>query len=184
MKCWLLIPLIALQVQAHCQQLARQQLRDMFLAATERKGALDTLARKLETIPSKNPTEESYYGLCNGLYCNYDDGNWAKMKHVIKAKNHLNSAVDRDPKDPELRFLRFMLEHFLPSFLGFNKHIPDDLAVVFANPGFIDDNPALKKKIMDFILWTKRCTPEQTKLVQRQLDELNRKVGPAMVKSN
>lgn len=179
---WLLLPLIALQIQAHSQQLSRQQMRDMFLAATERKTALDSLMARLELIDRKTPTEESYLGICNGFYCQHVDGNWAKLKYVVKAKNHLNSAVERDGKDPELRFMRFMLEHFLPSFLGMNKHIAEDLQVILANPNFIDENPALKKKVLDFLLWTKRCTPEQNKLIQNQLNELNKKTGPLQAK--
>ena len=184
MKWLLILSSFVLQTEIFCQQFNRQQLRDLFLQATERKTALDSLALKLESIEKKTPTEESYYGLCNGLYCQYDDGNWAKLKHVVKSKNHLNSAVERDSKDPELRFLRVMLEHFLPSFLGFNKHIPEDLKVIFANPNFIEDNPALRKKVLDFLLWSKRCTAEQNKLLQAQLDELNRKLYPAVVKKN
>jgi hypothetical protein len=75
-----------------------------------------------------------------------------------------------------------MLEHFLPSFLGFNKHIPEDLKVIFSNPNFIDDNPPLKKKILEFLLWSKRCTAEQDKLLQDQMDELNKKLNPPVVK--
>ena len=96
----------------------------------------------------------------------------------------MNSAVDRDPKDPELRFMRLMLEHFLPAFLGLNKHIPDDLQVIFAHPNFIDDNPNLKKKVLEFLLWSKRCTAEQNKLLQAQMDELNKKMNPTVVKKN
>lgn len=182
---WLLIfSSFILQTEIFCQQFNRQQLRDLFLQATDRKTALDSLATKLEAIENKTPAEESYYGMCNGLYCQYDDGNWAKLKHVIKSKNHLNSAVERDAKDPELRFLRVMLEHFLPSYLGLNKHIAEDLNVIFANPHFIDDNSSLKKKIIEFLLWSERCTAEQSKLLQAQMDELNKKLNPVVVKKN
>ena len=148
-------------------------MRELFLQATERKPALDSLLHKLEPIEKKTPTEECYQGICTGLYCQYDDGNWAKLKHVMKAKNLLNSAVERAPKDPELRFMRFMLEHFLPAFLGLNKHISDDLSVMFSNPNFIDDNPLLKKKAIEFLLWTKRCTAQQNKLLEAQMKAVN-----------
>ncbi len=151
-------------------------MRDLLVVATEHKPVLDSLLNILESIDKKTPTEESYCGICYGLCCNYDEGNWAKLKHVVKSKNYLNNAVERDPKNPELRFMRFMLEHFLPSFLGFNKHIPDDLKVVFSNPTFIDENPRMKKLAIDFLLWTKRCTPEQTKQLESQLATLNKKM--------
>jgi len=171
------------QTEIFCQQFKREQLRDLLLHATERKTALDSLTLQLESLQKKTPAEESYFGMCNALYCQYDDGNFAKLKHVMKAKNHLNSAVERDGKDPELRFMRLMLEHFLPAFLGMNKHIPDDLNVIFANPGFIDNDPGLKRKALEFLIWCKRCTPEQEKLLQTQLDALNT-VSPSQVKAN
>lgn len=172
----LLFIMLFLPAEIFSQQLSKQQMRDLLVVATEHKLVLDSLLNILESIDNKTPTEESYCGICYGLCCNYDEGNWAKLKHVIKSKNCLNNAVERDPKNPELRFMRFMLEHFLPSFLGFNKHIPDDLKVVFANPTFIDDNPRMKKMTIDFLLWTKRCTPEQTKLLEAQLVQLTKKM--------
>jgi hypothetical protein len=65
--------------------------------------------------------------------------------------------------------MRFTLEHFLPNFLGLSKHIPEDLAVIFKNPDFIDDAPHLKKKVIEFLIWSKRCTPEQNLLLKNEL---------------
>lgn len=160
---------------AQAQKMSRQQIRELLLKSLENKTALDSLHRILEATPNKTPYEESYLGICTGLYCNYDQSNWDKLRHVMKSKNLLNSAVERDSKDPELRFMRFMLEHFLPSFLGLNKHITEDLAVIFKNPQFIDDNPALKKKAIEFLLWTERCSAEQKLQLQGELAALEKK---------
>lgn len=161
--------------QGFAQTLSRQQLRMRYLAAIERRTALDSFMRTLEVIDRKSPTEESYYGICHGICCQYEESNWSKLRLVMKSRSYLNEAVERDPRDPELRFMRLTLEHFLPSFLGLNKHIPDDLAVIFAHPHFVDDNPPIKKKILEFLLWTQRCTAEQNKQLQAELDQLNKK---------
>lgn len=171
------------EVSAIAQTLSRDQLRYHFLQASERKGALDTFLQKLDKISQKTPTEECYFGICNGICCQYDESNWSKFKHVVKAKNALNSAIEKDQKDPELRFMRFMLEHFLPSFLGFNKHIDEDIKVIFANPNFIDDNLPLKKKVLEFLIWTKRCNAEQTKLLEAKMKEINKKLEASGKKS-
>ena len=170
------------QTEGFCQQFDRQQLRELFLQALEHRTALDSMTHRLECINKKTPVQECYYGMCYAIYCQYDDGNWAKMKHVLKSHNHLNSAVERDPQDPELRFLRLMLEHFLPGFLGMNKHIPDDLKIILANPRFLDNDPPLQKKVSEFLIWSKRCTPEQEKLIKAQLDELNKNAKLSVAK--
>lgn len=168
--------------QGESQKLTKPQLRNLFVSATERKSALDSLIVVLESIDKKSPVEESYYGICNGLCCQYVESNFAKLKYVMKSKNYLNSAVNRDAKDPELRFMRLMLEHFLPSFLGLNKHISDDLRVIFSNPKFIDESPSLKRKVIEFLLWSKRGTPEQIRLLELEMAELNKKFNKAAVK--
>jgi hypothetical protein len=151
------------------QTMPRWQLRQYYLNSTERKGALDSFVRKLQLLKIKTPAEECYLGICHGISTQHTYSNWEKLKLVIKSKNLMNSAIERDPKDPELRFMRFTLEHFLPNFLGLSKHIPEDLAVIFKNPDFIDDAPHLKKKVIEFLIWSKRCTPEQNLLLKNEL---------------
>ncbi len=183
MRCIFVLLFSIVEFTICAQTLSRDQLRLHFLQASERKTALDSFLSKLENIDKKTPAEECYFGICNGICCQYDESNWSKFKHVVKAKNALNSAVEKDSKDPELRFMRFMLEHFLPSFLGFNKHIDEDIKVIFSNPNFIDDNLALKKKVIEFMIWTKRCTPEQTKLLDAKMKEITRKLEASGKKS-
>lgn len=182
MKWLLLVSAFTFQTEIFCQQFTLQQMRELFLRALDHKTALDSLTSKLQAIEKKTPTQEGYFGLCIGLYCYYDKGNLAKMKHVIQSKNHLNSAVERDPKNPEVHYLRFVFEHFLPSFLGLNKHLPRDLEIVMANLNFIDDSPRVKKRVLEFLLWTKRGTAEQNKLLQTEMDGLNKKAGTEVVK--
>jgi hypothetical protein len=183
MRYLIIASLLLLDIESPAQSVNRQQLRNLFVSATERKPALDSLMSLLERIEKKSPAEESYFGICNGLYCQYETSDWAKLKHVMKSRSYLNSAIARDAKDPELRFMRFMLEHFLPSFLGLNKHMADDLQVVFKNPSFIDDNLLLKRKVVEFLLWTKRCTPEQSKMLQKEMQELDKNRAEVQCKS-
>lgn len=183
MKYFFILFFSILEFSLCAQTLSRNQLRFHFLHAIDRKSALDSFLIKLEKVSKKTPVEESYFGICNGLLCQYDESNWSKIKRVIKAKNALNSAVEKDEKDPELRFMRFMLEHFLPSFLGFNKHIDEDMKVMFSTPNFIDDNPELKKKVVEFLIWTKRCNPQQTLQLEAKMKELIKKLEASSKKS-
>lgn len=169
MRWYILTLLLMVITVAFGQSIDRHQLRMYYIDATQRKSALDSLTARLENISTRTPCEESYLGGCYALGTQQVDGNWAKLKLVYKAKNCLNHAVERDPKDTELRFLRFMLEHFLPAFLGLNKHISEDLKVVFEHPDFVDEDPPLKKSVVEFLLWTKRCTPQQTALLEKEL---------------
>lgn len=175
MKIFFLLTLISLGIFLPAQSLTKSEMRLLYLRATEHKPALDSLFDFLDELNNPTPVQECYNGICYALYTQHDKSTWAKLRHVLKSKDMLNSSIARDPKDPELRFMRFSLEHFLPSFLGLNKHIPDDLKVIFDHPHFIDESPDLKKKAIEFLLWTQRCTPQQTKTLNDELSLLNKK---------
>jgi hypothetical protein len=172
---WVLLLLPFLMLNLEAQPVDRQHLREDFLQAAARKSALDSFKCSLEKIKTKTPVEECYYGICFALNTQYAPGTWAKIKLVTQSRTLLNDAISRDQIDPELRFLRLTLEHFLPSFLGMSKDIPGDLAAILGQPHFVEDNPALRKKALEFLLSTNRCSAEQTRQVHQQLQELNKK---------
>lgn len=156
-------------------QFERVDLRNYFLKAQSHKETRDFLISNLEKINTRTPVQDSYLGITYALRTSEVEGNFAKIKLVLKARKHLNSGVERTPKDPECRFLRLSLEHALPSFLGMSKHIEEDLEVIFKNPNFVDDNPALKKEILSFLKSSNRCSPSQTILLDKQIAQLNSK---------
>lgn len=166
---FLLFSLIIADLQS---QTTRQDLRNSFLRAIDKRESLDSLKLILENKNNRTFLEDSYLGICYALYANYAEGNFAKLKYVWKAHKLLNKSVSEKPNDPEPRFFRFMLEHHLPSFLGLNKDIPHDLNIIFTNQHFLDDNIAMKKKAIEFLLWTNRCNQNQSALLKAQLSKL------------
>lgn len=169
MKSALNIQFLFWMLSVSAQTFTRPELREWFLRCYDDKEVLDSMVSTLKELDDMSPAEESYCGICHALLIQYEEGNWGKLRLVMKSRSYLNDAVGHDPRDPELRFMRLMLEHHLPSFLGLNKHIEDDLRVIFANPKFVDDNLPMKEKAIEFLLWTKRCTPSQASLLEREL---------------
>lgn len=164
-----------LQANVNDLKFERVDLRNYFLKAQTQKETRDFMITNLEKISNRTPVQDSYLGIAYALRTSEVEGNFAKIKLVLKARKHLNSGVERTPKDPECRFLRLSLEHALPSFLGMSKHIEEDLDVIFKNVTFVDDSPAIKKEILNFLKSSNRCSPSQTKLLDQQIALLNSK---------
>ena len=160
------------------QAYPKDVIRGRYMQALKRHGALDTLYKQLSAVRSPTPFEESYLGICTGMEAQFADGMWSKYKLAAKSKSHLNRAVDRDTKDTELRFLRFTFEYYLPGFLLMSSHMNTDLKMVFANIGFLGEAPDVKKVVLEFILSTHRCTPDETKIIERVLAEVKKKLAP------
>jgi hypothetical protein len=138
---------------------------------------LDSCVAKLENLQDRSPAEEAYLGIFKGLQIQYIDGMWSKYRMLTHSKNHLNKSVEADVNDPELRFIRFCLEHNIPSFLLMSTHINSDLEVIFKHADFMDDVPDLKKGVIQFLLDSKRCNTRQVRILQLKMDEIKRRLA-------
>lgn len=170
----LLLCLLFLPALVVAQTFSKPELRAFYMQATQKAEAVEQVIHRLSALPRHSPTEQGYLGICHGLKAQHVESMWLKLRQVQKSKSLLNSAIRRDPLDPELRFLRFSIEHFIPSFLLMSGDINEDLEVIFRNPGFIDDNPKLKKLVVEFILWTNRANANQINQLQSALAELKK----------
>lgn len=170
----LLLCLFFFPALVFAQTFSKSELRTFYMQASQKAEVVEQIIHRLSSLPRHSPSEQGYLGICHGLKAQHVESMWAKLRQVQKSKSLLNAAIRRDPRDPELRFLRFSIEHFIPAFLLMSGDITEDLEVIFRNPGFIDDNPKLKKLVVEFILWTKRANPDQTNQLQIVLTELKK----------
>jgi hypothetical protein len=175
-KYFLLLPLIALCSQAWAQTLNRPQLREYFLESLKRRSALDSFTAILEKNTARTAPEECYLGICNAMQIQYLSGMWSKYKMLDKSRDHVNRSLAAAPQDAEIHFMRFMLEHNIPSFLGMSTHIREDIAFVFSHTTFMDDDADMKKMAMEYMLASKRCTPDQRLALERSLSDLKKKL--------
>ena len=171
----LLLLWLIIATESQAQSLNRQQLRTQYLQCTQRKTALDSFIATLESNPNLTAAEESYLGITTAMLTRYTTGMWSKYRLVVKAKDRLNSAIVRDARDPELRFMRFMLEHNLPSFLCMSTHLSADLDIIMSSGNFMDENLDLKKMAIEFLIKTKRCNQSQLLVLEKTLAEISSK---------
>jgi hypothetical protein len=167
--------ILILAIVAFSQPLSRPQLRQCFLQALKSRAALDAMQARIEKNPTLSPCEESYLGICNALQIQYLNGMLTKLKMLEHSRSHINKAVASAPNDAELRFMRFMLESNIPSFLGLSSHINEDLNVIFSNTDFLNEDYELKKMAMEYMASSKKCNEQQTVLLQKSLTDLSKK---------
>ena len=173
MKTLFLLLLSAITIYtSSAQSMSRNQLRAYYLRSLNSRSSLDTFNALLKAIQSRTPLEESYYGICQGMQAQYAEGMWSKLRLVNSSRGCLNKAVEQDSRDPELRFMRFTLEHYLPSFLGMSSHLNSDLTYILDHSEFVDDNADLKVKVLEFIVKTKRCSIAQVQVIKNKLSGL------------
>lgn len=131
-----------------------QRVRREFYAAVNDKKSAEALYKKLGAIKSSDPLYTAYYGSAKAVMAKHAWNPYRKLDYLKSGLQYIEDAVRRSPDNLEIRFLRFSIEYYLPSFLGMSKHLDEDgkkmLGLIESNRAGIDD-PVLLKNIVDFL---------------------------------
>ena len=146
------------------------QIRKLFYEAVESEEKLE----ELENFFGNNFTEKaliyhpvllSYTGAIDALKAKHAFNPFTKFSRVLSSLNTLERAVNREPNNLEIRFIRFSILHNLPGFLGYNKERSDDITVIvsqLAKKDYLKYDPKLQKNVIEFMLDSERLNASQT----------------------
>ena len=56
----------------------------------------------------------------------------SKYSYFNKGKKALDEAVNKEPNNLEIRFMRYISQEQTPAFLGYNKYLKSDKAFILA----------------------------------------------------
>lgn len=90
----------------------------------------ETICRKLILITRNhlaNPVAEAYHAAALMTSAKYAFWPLEKLKRFNEGKTILEKAVEADPLNPEIRWLRYLIQKNSPDFLQYNHHLSDDM---------------------------------------------------------
>jgi len=82
-----------------------------------------------------------------------------KYKYFKKGKQKLDDLIKNNPKNIELRYLRFVFQHQIPKFLNYNKNINEDFLIFKANINSSELDKNFKLKILNEMLLVNNIQP-------------------------
>lgn len=132
--------------------------------AIESSSVTDSLYRVLKSGGYKNPLVIGYIGTLEALKAKHSWNPYNKIKYVALAQKTMKLAVEGDPTNLEIRFMRFSIQHHTPSFLGFSKDLEEDRKAIvkeFKNRKFGHANTALIRNMAVFMIQSDRCLKEE-----------------------
>ncbi|MDO1451037.1 hypothetical protein Q0590_32485 [Rhodocytophaga aerolata] len=145
-------------------------LRREYLQAVENEDKTNELLAVLTKENSQEPLRIGYKGALEALKAKHAFNPYNKLSYLKKAQQTFEQAISLSPEDVELRFLRFSVQHYLPSFLGASKNLEEDKLVIVKNiaqPGLDKD---VQATVARFLLETKRCTATEQQKLQAVLN--------------
>ena len=161
MRRFLLFFLLFNGIIAFAETPSIHELRAMYYGAPKDKEIADRFLRVMDRIkPDADPILVAYKGMASMLKANHAINPYTKLSYFSKGKVILERAVEVDPNNIEIRFLRFCAQTNAPFFLGYNSKIQADKMVIlnFWNKLTDDD---LKARIRTYMLASGYCSKNE-----------------------
>lgn len=146
------------------------EIRKDLYASVESSLKTETLLNKLQSLQQKDADITGYIGTLQALRAKHAWNPYYKVSYLDQASKTLDKAVKLDPKNIEIRFLRYTVEYFVPPFLGYSKHVAEDRKVLIqeiSNRNFKPEDIEVIRNVVNFLIEKAECSEvEITKLKQ------------------
>ena len=149
-----------------------RKIRLEYNAAVNDEKKADEFYSKLEKMRPLDPLLLAYFGSAEAVKAKHALNPYSKLAYLKSGSKTLNLSVSKSPDNLEIRFLRFTLEHYVPKFLGYSKHLPEDkkkIIDLIAKRQFGEVDSSLLKNIISFMKESRRCTKAELEVLNKAL---------------
>ncbi len=88
-----------------------------------------------------------------------------KYQHFKRGKKALDQIINDNPKNSEFRYMRYGFQKNIPSFLGYNNNLNEDLSYIEKNMATSGYSKSFKKKMIENLLALPNNTEQQHKVL-------------------
>ena len=128
------------------------ELRELYYSSTDSKTNTDILVEYLKHITlNSSPIYKGYKSMSFFLISKHSLNPIDKLSFFKQGVKWLESSIENNYYNIELRFLRLSVQNNLPLFLNYNNNIEDDIDYLVSNYKKIIDED-LKKRISNYLL--------------------------------
>lgn len=139
-------------------------LRDLYAKAASSKQANQKLVELLNNEKENQPLLIGYRGASVMIEANHVFNPITKLSRFKKGKELIEQAIQKDPNNVELKFVRLTIQTNLPSFLGYSSSIVNDKQFVIKSLATTKDVD-LRSRIVDYLYTSRICTAEELKKI-------------------
>lgn len=145
-------------------------IKKAMVLAVEDARITDSLYLELSSKKAPSPLIIAYTGTLEALKAKHSWNPYQKVSYVARSQKTLQKAVNADPANLEIRFMRFSVQHFTPAFLGYSKELNEDRRMIikkYSQKTFGKADQVLIKNIAGFMISSNRCTSEEIKILKK-----------------
>ncbi len=148
-----------------------EEIRTSYGKALDDSKIADQLLQSLNNITVNEPLFLAYKGATEALIAKHAFNPYKKLEYLNLSMKTLAQAIAKDPLNPEMRFLRFTIQYYVPSFLGYTKNLEEDKTVIVKNFYALKKiyDADMVKGAGDLLISSGKCTPSEVEQIQAML---------------
>lgn len=98
-----------------------EEVRDSFFYGWNGECGATELYTQLQDLEVSNPIIIAYKGATEMTLANCVSNPWKKYQYFKNGKKELEAAIEKEPENFEIRYLRFAVQSNLPGILNYNN---------------------------------------------------------------
>ena len=143
-----------------------EKIRSLSEKAPLDESACEQLIELLEPYDKNDPLFYGYKGVATMIKAKHVINPFRRLSFFREGKAILNEAIQSDPSNYELRFLRFSAQSKTPGFLGYRENIEEDKKFLVQEfPEFKEGD--YKRHIFDFYMKSEVITEQEKKRLEQ-----------------
>lgn len=159
--------LVMINSGSGAEQDALKNIRDLYQLAADQPEAAEKLMHMTGEAKEDQPVTLGYKGAAHMMMAKHVVNPFSKMSHFNKGKKIFSRAIERSPRNLELRFLRFAVQSEAPGFLGYRESLEEDKRMLVSGAHEIQD-PQAQKMIIRYLLGSDFLSADEKKEIKQK----------------
>lgn len=126
------------------------EVRTNYNKLVSNKALCEKMIAELMETKDNSATHLAYLGGSQTIWANHVFSPISKLHTFKEGKKNIEHALEKEPYNIELRFIRLSVQKNAPSFLGYKSNIDEDTEFIKQNKHQIG-SPILRKNIETFL---------------------------------
>ena len=143
-----------------------EEVRALSKKAPMNEDACEKLLELLEPYDASSPLLYGYKGIATMVKAKHVFNPFKRLSYFKQGKAILEEAIEADPSNIELRYLRFSAQTKAPGFLGYNDFLDTDrIFLITVLPDI--ERKEMKSKIRNFLLEAESTTVREKEQIKK-----------------
>jgi tetratricopeptide (TPR) repeat protein len=145
------------------------ELRGQYLEASKSSEAAKRFNKMMGAYKDHHPVIMAYKAASEATMAKHVWNPYTKLHYLQRAAKLFEEAVKLDGQNPEIRFLRFTVEHYIPRYLNMSGNLQEDKQIIinslksYPSSGISAD---WARTMQNFLLSKDHCTEEEKKTLR------------------